>query len=164
MTMTTYDFSPLFRSTVGFDRLARLAEAAMRMDQGGQSYPPYNIDRSDDDHYRISIAVAGFAEDELSIEVKENELTVTGRKAERAEAPSYLYRGIATRDFLRRFQLADHVRVDGAALDAGMLHIDLIREVPEEAKPRRVEISRGKPAALVDKAKKLLAGDDRQAA
>lgn len=142
--MNAYDFSPLFRSTVGFDRLARLAESALRVDQNAAGYPPYNIEKTGENGYRISIAVAGFTEDELSIEAKGGELTVVGKKAERDDA-NYLYRGIATRDFFRKFHLADHVRVEGAHLDNGMLNIELVHELPEAMKPRTVTIERGAP-------------------
>jgi molecular chaperone IbpA len=136
--MTSFDFSPLFRSAIGFDRFANALESATRMESGG--YPPYNIERIDDDQYRITLAVAGFTRDELEIETKENRLTVTGRKAEDQAEHDYLYRGIANRSFERGFQLADYVRVDAAQLEDGLLHIALVREIPEAMKPRRIEI------------------------
>ncbi|MGD2084363.1 MAG: Hsp20 family protein [Chromatiales bacterium] len=136
--MTAFDFSPLFRSFIGFDRLADSLEAAYRSESGG--YPPYNIERTGEDRYRISMAVAGFGNDQLDVEVKENILTVRGNKPEEREDSDYLYRGIANRSFERRFQLADYVVVEGAGLRDGLLHIELKREVPEAVKPRRIEI------------------------
>jgi molecular chaperone IbpA len=138
--MTTFDFSPLFRNSVGFDRLASMLDSANRADQGG--YPPYNIHTAGENRYRITMAVAGFSEDELSITSERNKLLVSGDKAEEQESEDtrYLYRGIATRSFERRFNLADHVRVSGARLDNGLLHIDLEREIPEEMKPKTIEI------------------------
>ncbi len=141
--MRSYDFSPLYRATVGFDRIADLMDRALSADVAQSAYPPYNIEKTAENGYRISIAVAGFSADELSVEVKEGALTVAARKAA-AEAPkTYLHRGIATRAFERRFALADHVRVAAASHADGMLHIDLVREVPEALKPRRIEIGRG---------------------
>ncbi|MBI1383502.1 MAG: Hsp20 family protein [Rhizobiales bacterium] len=133
------DLSPLYRSTVGFDRLFSLMDgiAGREADLG---YPPYNIERTGESAYRITMAVAGFRRDELSIEVKENGLTVRGRKAEEATTAQYLHRGIAERAFERRFQLADHVEVRSADLEDGLLHIDLVREVPEAMKPRTIAI------------------------
>ncbi|MGV6806039.1 MAG: Hsp20 family protein [Ruegeria sp.] len=139
--MRSFDFAPLHRATVGFDQIADIMDRVMTSDVSQPSYPPYNIEKTDADTYRISIAVAGFAEDDLSIEVKENALVVSGKKAADDKQRSYLHRGIATRAFDRRFALADHVRVTGASLENGMLHIDLKREVPEALKPRRIEIS-----------------------
>ena len=139
--MRHFDRSPLYRSTVGFDRIANILEQVSLSD-GQASYPPYNIEKLGDDAYRISIAVAGFGSDELSVDVRDGALIVAGRKAEEAGERSYLHRGIATRAFERRFQLADHVRVTGASHADGMLHIDLVREVPEALKPRRIEIAK----------------------
>jgi molecular chaperone IbpA len=134
------DFSPLFRTAVGFDRLASLLEEATRTDLSG--YPPYNIELTGADHYRITLAVAGFKDAELEVEVKENVLRIAGKAAEDEEkARKYLYRGIAGRSFERRFQLADYVRVGGAHLKDGLLHVDLIREIPETMRPRRIAIS-----------------------
>lgn len=144
--MRNYDFTPLYRATVGFDRIANLMDRALSADVGQPTYPPYNIEKTADDAYRISIAVAGFTADELNVEVKEGALIVTARKAPEEDTPNYLHRGIATRAFERRFALADHVRVAGAAHDLGMLHIDLVREMPEALKPRRIEIATGKTA------------------
>jgi molecular chaperone IbpA len=139
--MTTFDFSPLFRTSVGFDRLASMLNSTTRPDQAG-GYPPYNIVSRGENSYQITMAVAGFAENELKITSEMNQLTVIGEKAEEAESEGqqFLYRGIATRSFERRFNLADHVRVTGARLDNGLLHIDLERELPEVMKPRTIEI------------------------
>ena len=139
--MTTFDFSPLFRTSVGYDRLASLLNSAHRVEQNG-GYPPYNIATAGEDRYRITMAVAGFSEDELSITSEHNKLIVTGQKPEDedGEENGFLYRGIATRSFERRFNLADHVKVTGARLDNGLLHIELEREIPEAMKPRSIEI------------------------
>lgn len=145
--MRTYDFSPLYRSAVGFDRLANLLESASRTSSEG-GYPPYNIETTGENAYRIEIAVAGFTTDELNIEVKENLLTVTGRKTANDDAApqkTYLHRGLAERDFERRFQLADYVVVTDANLVNGLLSISLKRELPEALKPRRIEIGAGSP-------------------
>jgi molecular chaperone IbpA len=143
--MDRFDFSPLFRSTIGFDRLTRLVDAATRVDNSALAYPPYNIEKTGEDAYRLTMAVAGFSPDELDITVQENTLLVTG-KAKKEEAESrYLHRGIARRAFERRFSLADHIKVVGASLTNGMLHVDLAREVPEAAKPRKVEIGAAQP-------------------
>jgi len=140
MSMTTLDFTPLFRSAIGFDRLASALESAYRSEAGG--YPPYNIEVTGEDRYRISMAVAGFARDELEINVKESILTVSGsrREEEKDKDRHYLYRGIATRSFERQFQLADYVKVVDARLEDGLLHIDLVREIPEAMKPRQIDI------------------------
>ena len=139
--MTTFDFSPLFRTTVGFDRLASMLNTAHRPEQAN-GYPPYNILSRGENSYQITMAVAGFAEHELKLTTEMNQLTVTGEKSEEEEGEDnrFLYRGIATRSFERRFNLADHVRVIGARLDNGLLHIDLERELPEVMKPRSIEI------------------------
>jgi len=139
--MTTFDFSPLFRTSVGYDRLASLLNSASRLEQGA-GFPPYNIQRAGEDHYRITMAVAGFSESELSITTENNRLVITGEKPEEKEDENnaFLYRGIATRSFERRFNLAEHVRVTGARLDNGLLHIELEREIPEAMKPRTIEI------------------------
>jgi len=139
-TMRTYDLSPLYRATVGFDRMADLLDRVMTQDAGGTTYPPYNIEKTDENAYRISIAVAGLTEDELNVEQRETELVITARKDKDDVARTYLHRGIATRAFEKRFQLADHVRVTGASHAAGLLHVDLVREVPEALKPRRITI------------------------
>jgi molecular chaperone IbpA len=140
--MNTFDFSPLFRSSVGFDRLSRMLENGMLNDQES-AYPPYNIVKLSDDNYRITMAVAGFAEKDIDITSKENQLVVQGRStpAEDAKAVTYLHRGIAGRAFERRFQLADHIKVVNASLDNGLLSIDLVREIPEAMKPRKIAIN-----------------------
>ena len=148
--MRTIDFSPLYRSVVGFDRLAALLDAAGAENATG--YPPYNIERTDDDAYRIEIAVAGFKPEELNVEVKENLLTVQGRKPANDEARRYLHRGLAERNFERRFQLADYVVVTDAQLQDGLLSISLKRELPEALKPRRIEIGAAKPLIEGEKA------------
>ncbi|MFD3188977.1 Hsp20 family protein [Sedimentitalea sp. HM32M-2] len=139
--MRTFDFAPLHRATVGFDQIADLMDRVMANDVSQSTYPPYNIEKTAADSYRISIAVAGFSGNDLGVEVKENALVVTARKAEEDDDRTYLHRGIATRAFERRFHLADHVRVTGASHIDGMLHIDLEREIPEALKPRRIEIT-----------------------
>ncbi|MBM9594855.1 Hsp20 family protein [Roseitranquillus sediminis] len=141
--MRTFDLAPLYRATVGFDQIADLMDRVMTDNVGAQTYPPYNIEKTAEDGWRVSIAVAGFTEDELAVEVRDNALIVTARKADEESGRNYLHRGIATRAFERRFALAEHVRVTGASHVNGMLHIDLKREVPEALKPRRIEIARG---------------------
>jgi molecular chaperone IbpA len=148
LLMRTIDFSPLYRSVVGFDRLADLLDAASTESAAG--YPPYNIERTDENSYRIDIAVAGFKSDELAIEVKENLLTVQGRKTSNDETKRYLHRGLAERGFERRFQLADYVIVTDAQLADGLLSVSLRRELPEALKPRRVEITSPKADALIE--------------
>ena len=150
--MRTFDFAPLYRSSVGFDQIANMMDRVLSNDGATPSYPPYNIEKLDNDAYRISIAVAGFSDSDLSVEVREKALIVSARKADEDEAKSYLHRGIATRAFSRRFHLADHVKVTGAAHEHGMLHIDLVREVPEALKPRRIEIAKsaGKAADVIE--------------
>ena len=147
--MDRFDFSPLFRSTIGFDRMLRLVDAATRVDGTSFGYPPYNIEKTGDDAYRLTMAVAGFSPDELDVTVQENTLRVSGKsqKDEEKKSKGYLHRGIARRAFERRFSLADHVKVTGARLDNGMLHVELVHEVPEAAKPRTVEIGSGPVAA-----------------
>jgi molecular chaperone IbpA len=140
--MRTFDLAPLYRATVGFDQIADLMDRALSADSTTPSYPPYNIEKTADDAWRISVAAAGFSDAELSVEVKDRSLVVAARKAEDESARTYLHRGIATRAFERRFHLADHVRVNGASHVDGMLHIDLVREVPEALKPRRIEIAK----------------------
>jgi len=142
--MRNFDLAPLYRATVGFDQIADLMDRVLSADVTQPTYPPYNIEKTADDAYRISLAVAGFTEDELSIEVRENALIVSAKKAEDDAERTYLHRGIATRAFERKFQLADHIRATGASHENGMLHIDLVREVPEALKPRRIEITNGK--------------------
>ena len=142
--MRTYDLTPFYRSTVGFDRLFSLLDQATS--DGSPGYPPYNIERTGENAYRISVAVSGFAKEELSLVAKENTLTIKGEKVanENSQDKSeVLYRGIAARAFERRFQLADHVEVKGASLQNGLLHVDLVREIPEAAKPRQIKIANG---------------------
>jgi molecular chaperone IbpA len=135
----TYDFAPLFRTAIGFDRLARLADTAAAS-AVSTTYPPYNIEKTGDDSYRLAVAVAGFSQDELEIVVQDNTLVVSGKPAEDSEKGQLLYRGIAGRAFERRFVLADHIVVDGASLKNGLLHVGLKRVVPEALKPRRISI------------------------
>ena len=162
--MRNFDFSPLFRYSVGFDRLEHLLDTAERRHGQTPSYPPYNIERSEDNSYRISVAVAGFTEEDLEITQTENSLLVTGKGQTKENCGSYLHQGIANRSFERRFDLADHVKVRNANLDNGMLTINLEREVPEALKPRQIEISKGPTVGIVDAAKKLLGAEDKQAA
>jgi molecular chaperone IbpA len=147
--MRQVDFSPLYRSTVGFDRLFSMLDQLATSDNAGQTYPPYNIERTGENAYRITIAVAGFGEGDLSIEARENTLTVKGeKKAEgNGNGAEVLYRGIASRAFERRFQLADHVEVKGASLENGLLHVDLVREIPEEKRARQIPIGRAAAGA-----------------
>jgi len=137
--MTTFDFTPLFRTAIGFDRLTDALESAYQMDSSN-GYPPYNIELTGEDKYRISMAVAGFSDKDLEIEVKQNILRVRGAKKNEAQERKFLHRGIANRSFERSYQLADYVRVDSAAINDGLLHIDLVREIPEAMKSRRIEI------------------------
>jgi molecular chaperone IbpA len=144
--MDRFDFSPLLRSTIGFDRMARLVDAATRVDGTALSYPPYNIEKIGEDSYRLTMAVAGFSQDELDITVHENTLIVSGKAEKDAEDGRYLHRGIAQRAFARRFSLADHLKVTGASMDNGLLHVDLVREVPEAMKPRQIKIAGSEPS------------------
>jgi molecular chaperone IbpA len=139
--MRHFDLTPLYRSTIGFDRLGSLLNTLGSLDGEALSYPPYNIERVGENEYRISMAVAGFGEGDLSIEVKENSLSIRGEKTTGQEDTTFLHRGIASRSFERRFQLADHVVVKGAALENGLLHVDLVRELPEAMKPRTIPIA-----------------------
>ncbi|HET7447519.1 MAG TPA: Hsp20 family protein [Methyloceanibacter sp.] len=138
--MRHYDLTPLYRSTIGFDRLGSLLDTLASFEGDAPSYPPYNIERVGENEYRISMAVAGFGEKDLSIEVKENALSIRGEKKTETEDTTFLHRGIASRSFERRFQLADHVVVKGASLETGLLHVDLLRELPEAMKPRTIAI------------------------
>jgi molecular chaperone IbpA len=153
--MRTFDLTPLYRSTVGFDRVFSLLDSFGGVDGSAPTYPPYNIERTGENAYRISLAVAGFTDKEINIEVKENALTVRGEKesVEKKEEGEVLYQGIAARAFERTFQLADHVEIRGANLENGLLHIDLVREIPESKKPRRIAIGTGKTAGSVLEAK-----------
>ena len=150
MTMRTLDFSPLYRSTVGFDHLSSLLDSINRGDANQPSYPPYNIELLETDKYQISMAVAGFEESELDIQTEKGTLTVVGKKAgNHAEGRNYLHQGIAARNFERRFQLADHVEVSGARLANGLLYIDLLRQIPEAMKPKKIAIGSEK-TPLID--------------
>lgn len=143
--MRSFDPTPLFRASVGFDRMTDLMDRALSADPVQATYPPYNIEKTDENAYRITLAVAGFTGEDLNVEVKENLLVISARKADETAERRFLHRGIATRAFERRFHLADHVRVNGATHADGMLHIDLVREIPEALKPRRIEIMRAEP-------------------
>ena len=145
--MRQFDFAPLYRSTIGFDRLVNLLDAVSGLGEEGVTYPPYNIERLGDNEYRITMAVAGFADDEIKVEVKENALTVKGERKPNGGEREFLHRGIAQRSFERRFQLADYVEVKGADLKDGLLHIDLVRNLPERMKPRTIAIGAGDGAA-----------------
>jgi molecular chaperone IbpA len=142
--MRSFDLTPLFRSSVGYDRLSRLMDSAARIDEAQLAYPPYNIEQASEDSYRITMAVAGFSEAELTITAQENQLLVSGKPAREEQPKTYLHRGIAGRAFERRFELADHIRVVSADLANGLLHIDLKREVPEAMKPRTIAITAAK--------------------
>lgn len=157
--MRTFDFAPLYRATVGYDQIADLMDRVLSAENTNPTYPPYNIEKTADDAYRISIAVAGFSDADLNVEVRENALIVSAKKAEAEAKQTYLHRGIATRAFERRFHLADHVRVTGADHVDGMLHIDLVREIPEALKPRRIEIGKASDIEVkaVTKSKKKAA-------
>jgi molecular chaperone IbpA len=143
MNMRNFDLTPLFRSTIGFDRFSNLIDAAMRGEDNAPAYPPYNIEKLSDDEYRIVLAVAGFKEPELTLTVQENQLTVSGSHEQKEESKdvNYLFKGIATRTFERKFNLADHVKVLGASLEDGLLTVSLKRELPESVKPRMVPIA-----------------------
>ena len=152
---TTLDLSPLFRSTIGFDRMSRLLDAATRIDESALSYPPYNIEVLSEDAYRITMAVAGFGESDIGITAQENSLVITGKLAKADDDRKFLHRGIAGRAFERRFELADHIKVAGASLVNGLLHVDLAREVPEAMKPRSIKIetkAAAKPTVIEGKA------------
>ncbi len=155
--MRNYDLTPLLRATVGFDRMFNMLDTATRLDEGASSYPPYNIEKTGEDSYRIVMAVAGFGEADLEVTAKENSLVVAGKKDQTPEAQTqarerYLHRGIATRAFERRFDLADHIRVAGVHIENGLLHIELVRELPEAMKPRRIAIETlaPKPAKVLE--------------
>lgn len=138
--MTTIDLTPLYRSTIGFDRFGSLLNSALRNDQGSAGYPPYNIEVTDEDRYAVTLAVAGFDRDELDIQVENGVLTVRGSKDGESDNRQFLYQGIATRNFERKFSLADHVEVRGAIMKNGLLSINLVKEMPEEMKPRSIPI------------------------
>ncbi|WP_207063506.1 Hsp20 family protein [Motiliproteus sp. SC1-56] len=141
--MNVIDFSPLYRNTVGFDRLASLLDETLRHSSSGNGYPPYNIERVDENRYAITLAVAGFERDELEIQCEQGVLSVRGAKKEEQASREFLYQGIATRTFERKFNLADFVEVRGAELKNGLLVVDLVKEIPEAMKPRRIEIAGG---------------------
>lgn len=149
-----FDLTPFYKSTIGFDRLASLLDNVSSIDTNSNGYPPYNIEKLEADSYRITMAVAGFSEDDIAIEVKENTLTITAGKDESDDDGEYLYRGIAARAFERRFRLADYVEVTAANLEHGLLHLDLKREIPEAMKPRQIEIkaTTGKQTKISEKA------------
>jgi len=150
--MRTFDLTPLYRSTVGFDRMFNLFDSLVGTDGTVPTYPPYNIERTGENAYRVTMAVAGFGEADLTIESKENVLTVKGEKkgSEEQKENEFLYRGIASRAFERRFQLADHVEVKGALLENGLLHVDLVRNIPEAMKPRTIAINAGSKPTQID--------------
>lgn len=141
--MRTIDFSPLYRSSVGYDRLPSLLDSVAKRGNSQSGYPHYDIELVEDDRYRISMAVAGFIQDELNIETEIQTLTISGKKSDSETEKNFLHQGIATRDFARKFQLADHVTVSSAKLENGLLHIDLVREIPESIKPRTIAIDSG---------------------
>ncbi|MEX2614502.1 MAG: Hsp20 family protein [Alphaproteobacteria bacterium] len=156
--MTNYDFSPLFRSSIGFDRLARMMDATTKAGAAMGTYPPYNIVAVGDDRYRITIAVAGFSEGDLEIEVREQNLKVTGKRPEQDGDVRYLHQGIGAGNFVREFQLADHVKVTDASLSNGLLVIDLKQEIPETMKPRTIQIESGTPKSLSARDRKTVEG------
>ncbi|TAN45304.1 MAG: Hsp20 family protein [Rhodospirillales bacterium] len=144
--MQTFDLSPLFRSGIGFDHLERLVDSARRLDDQTFAYPPYNIEKTGEDGYRISMAVAGFSSQDIEITAKENLLTISGKARKDEQPVQYLHRGIAGRSFERRFELADHIKVVGANMTDGLLHVDLVREIPDTLKPRNIPIQTGHAA------------------
>ena len=144
MTMTNFDFSPLYRTTVGFDHLSSLLDNIHRSDRAANSYPPYNIELIDENSYQITMAVSGFKSEELDIKSEQRTLTVRGQKHPESNTRNYLHQGIAGRNFERKFQLADHIEITGAQLENGLLHIDLAREIPEAMKPKTIPISDNK--------------------
>ena len=149
--MRTFDFTPLYRSTIGFDHLTSLLDAVSQREQSQPSYPPYNIELLGTDQYRITMAVAGFVDEEIAIQSERQTLTVKGKKADDSKERNYLHQGIAGRNFERVFQLADHVKVTGATLESGLLNIDLVREIPEVMKPRQIAVN-GKLPQLIETA------------
>lgn len=149
--MRTYDFSPLLRSTVGFDRIEQLFRSLERA-SGDGGFPPYNIVKQDADNYRITMAVAGFTEDQIEVVATRNSLKISGKSADQKEDVEYLHRGLAARSFVQNFELAETIKVVGASMENGLLHIDLVREIPEELKPRTIEISTAKDRLIENKA------------
>jgi len=152
--MRNFDVSPLYRSAIGFDRMANIVDSLARTEQTQPSYPPYNIELIDEDQYRITMAIAGFHDRELSIQTEQGTLTISGKKEEVSSDRTFLHQGIAGRNFERRFQLADHVKVEAANLENGLLHVDLRREIPEAMKPRNITITNGvssQPSASVSR-------------
>lgn len=156
--MTIFDFSPLLRSTVGFDHMMHSLDSAYRLDDGSTGYPPYDIESDGEDRYRVTIAVAGFDKGDLNVEIRDDTLWITGARAEDGHDANYLYRGIPGGSFERSFRLAENVKVTGAHLENGLLRIDLVHEVPEEMKPRKIEISAAKDGRLASRAKRLVEG------
>ncbi len=152
--MRTFDLAPLYRSTVGFDRLFSMLDQVSGFDNSGSTYPPYNIERTGENAYRITLAVAGFSDKDISLEAKQNTLTIKGERQAKTDEKKgeVLYQGIAARAFERVFQLAEHVQVTGATLENGLLHVDLVREVPEAMKPRQIPIGNGSPKVIDAKA------------
>lgn len=159
--MRTYDFSPMFRHSVGFDRMQHLMDAASGRTEA--SYPPYNIETDGEDVYRVTVAVAGFDRKDLEVTLENDTLMISGKKEDEAEDVSYLHRGIAGRSFLLKFNLADHIKVLNADLENGVLAVDLEREVPEAMKPRQIEIKTHPVKSLAEKAKKMITGEDKAA-
>ena len=159
--MRTFDFTPMFRHSVGFDRMQRLMDTATTRTE--VSYPPYNIETDGEDAYRVTVAVAGFGEDDLDVALENDTLTISGKKANEAEEAAYLHHGIAGRDFQLKFSLADHIKVNGAKLENGVLVVDLEREVPEELKPRQIEIQTNPIKTLAKKAKKMIGAEKKAA-
>lgn len=146
--MRTFDLSPLFRATVGFDNLARVFDTVSRLDEGQGAYPPYDIVKAGADDYRVTLAVAGFDAADIDVQVENNTLTIKAKGGHETDKSVFLHRGIARRGFERRFELADHIRVDGARMENGLLHVDLKREVPEALKPRRISIASQTPEVI----------------
>lgn len=160
--MRSFDFAPLYRSAIGFDRMASLMDTLSRSEQNQPSYPPYNIELTGEDQYRITMAVAGFDRSELNIEVNQNNLTISASKEPEQDERQYLHQGIAARNFERRFQLADHVEVKAATFENGLLHIDLKREIPEAMKPRTIEIDDGQSPSLDDQRERKSVAHDAE--
>ncbi|RMF07978.1 MAG: heat-shock protein [Alphaproteobacteria bacterium] len=148
--MRSIDLTPLLRTTIGFDQINRLFDTVAGNGSGEATYPPYNIEKSGEDNYRISMALAGFSESDLDVTLQDGVLTIAGKAQQDEEGRNFLYRGIAQRAFERRFRLADTIRVKGATFENGMLHVDLVREVPEHMKPRKIEISTGSQPKVIE--------------